>query len=260
MSKTRYTAVIIARNDEHTIGRCIEALNQVSTEVIVVLDDRSTDKTDQISQSLDAKVIRRPWEGFSKAKNFGVQSAAHDWILCFDADEVIDSVIISHLNQLHAQLDTIYFFNILTYIGEKPIFHSGWHPDWNIRLFNRTVMKWNDNFVHEKLVKLEAGIELEPQRITGLVHHYSFRDWDHMDQKYDHYARMRSEEWLRKGKSPTIFKRIFSPAFRFVKKYFIQLGFLDGLYGFKLALKEYRLKRKEHIYFSILKRERSLSR
>jgi glycosyltransferase involved in cell wall biosynthesis len=255
MAKTPYSAVILASNDDRTIGQVIGALNKVAQEVIVVLDDRSKDNTADICRSLGAQVLVHKWQGFSVGKNYGAQQAKHDWILCFDADEVIDETIISHVNQLHAQIDTAYYFNILTYIGDKAIKHSGWHPDWNIRLYNKTVMKWSDDFVHEKLIKINPKFELEPQKVVGIVHHYSFKDWAHMDTKYEYYARMRSEEWLRRGKSPTIFKRAFSPCFRFVKKFFLQLGFLDGTYGYKLAAKEFHLKRKEHIYYRILKAE-----
>ncbi len=249
MSKTLYSAVIIAKNEERTIAKCIKSLSQVTDDIVVVLDDRSTDLTEEICTNLGVRVISKTWEGFSKNKNYGASIAKNDWILCFDADEVIDEVIISHLRQLHAQDDTVYLMNILTYIGDKAIKFSGWHPDWNIRLYNKKIMEWNDAFVHEKLINIDRNVELEPQRINGLVHHYSFSDWGHMSSKYDYYAHMRSDEWIRRGHSPIGPKRWFGPGFRFFKTYFLRLGILDGVHGFNLARREYILRCNELKYY-----------
>jgi glycosyltransferase involved in cell wall biosynthesis len=245
MQKTKYSAVIIAKNEERTIERCLKALQEVADEIIVILDDRTTDNTQLLCEQLGAKVHVIPWDGFANNKNYGTKLAENDWILCLDADEIIDETVTSHLRQLKAQDDTVYLMNILTYIGETPIKYSGWHPDWNIRLFNRNMMRWNDAFVHERLVMINPDIKLEPQRINGLVHHYSFSGWDHMDSKYDYYAQMRSDEWIRSGKSPNIMKRLLGPEFRFFKTYFLRLGILDGRSGMKLALREYKLKKGE---------------
>jgi glycosyltransferase involved in cell wall biosynthesis len=244
-----YSAVIIAKNESRTIAKCISALSKVTDDIIVVVDDKSTDDTLEIAKSMGAKVFEKKWGGFSENKNFGANVAQRDWILCFDADEIIDEVIISHLNQMNPQTDTIYLMNRLTYIGEKPVKHGGWYPDWNIRLYNKTLMYWNDKKVHESLIKKNTTTDLETQHILGVVHHFSFVDWKHMDKKYEYYAKMRGKEWQRVGQKPFVIKRWLGPGFRFFKTYIIHLGFLDGLTGYLLAKKEYQLKRKEWLYY-----------
>ena len=148
----QYSAVIIAKNEAITIGKTITALWQVTRDVIVILDDRSDDNTETIALQLGASVYRKSWEGYSANKNYGVDKAKNDWILCLDADEVLDEELIQNLNNLKPNPENIYQMNRLTYFGEYPVRYCGWFPDWNIRLFNKKVSRWNNNYVHEKLV------------------------------------------------------------------------------------------------------------
>jgi glycosyltransferase involved in cell wall biosynthesis len=243
-----YSAVIIARNESRTISDCIHALRQVSDDIIVVLDDRSTDETSSLANSMGARVLPKSWEGYSINKNYGADHARYDWVLCLDADEIIDDQLIQSLKNLDlSHKENAYLFNILTYVGDMPVWHCGWYPDWNIRLYHRHALRWNDRYVHEKLIPIKG--EIHAQRIDGIVHHRSFADWRHMEDKYDYYARMRAQEWIKDQRKPSIFKRYLGPSFRFFRTYFLKLGILDGLLGYEIAKREYTLKRKEWIYY-----------
>jgi glycosyltransferase involved in cell wall biosynthesis len=247
--KDTFSAVIIARNEARTIARCIKSLSRVTDDIVVIVDDRTNDDTVSIAESLGCRVYNKPWLGFSANKNLGASLAKYDWILCLDADEIIDDTIVSHLKKLNPQLDTVYLMNILTYIGEAVVKHSGWHPDWNIRLYNRTVMTWNNNAIHEKLILIDKSTAIEYQKINGIVHHYSFMDWKHMENKYDEYAKVRAKAWVKKTKKPIELKRWFGPGFRFFKTFILKKGFLDGRIGFLLAKQEYTMKLKEWKYY-----------
>ena len=99
----QYSAVIIAKNEAVTISKTITALWQVTQDVIVVLDDRSDDKTENIALQLGASVYKKSWEGYSANKNFGVDKAKNDWILCLDADEVLNEELIENLKNFEVQ-------------------------------------------------------------------------------------------------------------------------------------------------------------
>ncbi|MGB4960069.1 MAG: glycosyltransferase family 2 protein, partial [Saprospiraceae bacterium] len=185
--KSIYSAVIIAKNESRTIGQCIEAVAKVTNDIIIVLDDRSTDDTHDIALSKGAKVFAKSWEGYSANKNFGVQKAKNDWIICVDADEILDETIIQDLHDLNPDIDSVYEMNIRTWFGDYPVKYCGWFPDWNIRLFNKRVMKWDHHFVHEKLISTHP---LKKVRLNGLIDHFSFSDVDHMISKFDSYARL----------------------------------------------------------------------
>ena len=80
---------IIARNDATQIGRCIESLATVATEVIVV-DTGSTDDTAAVARGAGARVENFPWcDDFSAARNHALGFAQHDWIVVLDTDEVL---------------------------------------------------------------------------------------------------------------------------------------------------------------------------
>ncbi|MBC7885299.1 MAG: glycosyltransferase family 2 protein [Saprospiraceae bacterium] len=244
--KTLYSAVIIAKNEAKTIGRCISSLLQVADEVIVVLDDTSTDETHAIANKPGVKIFSKKWEGYSATKNFGIDKTSHDWIICIDADEILNNELITSLNRLQPKVTSVYKINRQTYFGDYPVHFCGWFPDWNIRLFNKSWTRWNDNLVHEKLVTSQP---LQSEKLDGLLEHYSFIDETHMMEKFDHYAMLRSREWKEKGISLPYYKRWFGPCFRFIRTYFLKLGILDGKIGFLISKNEYILKKKEIMYF-----------
>jgi glycosyltransferase involved in cell wall biosynthesis len=243
---TMYSAVIIAKNESRTIASCIHALQHLTNDVVVVLDDRSSDETELIALSLGCKVYKKEWEGYSVNKNYGVDKAQNDWIFCLDADEVMDEKLIESLIGLDPDISKVYEMNIQTYFADYAVKYCGWFPDWNIRLFNKKVMRWNSNFVHEKL---ESAYELKNERIPGFIKHFSFEDEQHMKKKFRDYARLRAGEWIKSGKKPKLIKRLFGPYFRFFRTYVLKLGVLDGKYGFIIAKNEYLLKKKELQYW-----------
>lgn len=247
---TKYSAVIIAKNEAITIRKTIAALQKVTDDIVVVLDDRSIDNTKQIALELGAKVYVKSWEGYSANKNYGVDKTKNDWILCLDADEVLDDVLSQTLLDLQPNILDVYEMNIQTYFGDYPVKYCGWFPDWNIRLFNKTVMRWNDSYVHEKLV---SENKLKHIRLSGLIRHYSFNDEAHMISKFDYYAKLRANEWIKSGKSPSKLKQWFGPGFRFFRTYILKLGFLDGKYGYIIAKNEFNLKQKELGYWKEMK-------
>lgn len=241
-----YSAVVIAKNEARTISACILALQKITDDIIIVLDDRSDDETCHIAENLGAKVYRKIWEGYSANKNFGAAKALNDWILCPDADEVLNEELIQSLKNIKPDLRHTYAMKRRTWFGDYPVRYCGWYPDWNIRLYNRKVMQWNGNYVHEKL---ESTIKLTKLKVDGIVEHYSFTDEGHMKEKFIHYAKMRAEEWKKSGKRPSKIKQWLGPAFRFLRTYIIKRGFLDGKTGYIISKNEYILKQKELEYF-----------
>ena len=117
------------------------------------------------------------------------------------------------------------------------------------------MMKWNNNFVHEQL---ESKVILKHIKLKGLINHYSFVDENHMKVKYDYYAKLRADEWIKADKKPPFIKKIFGPYFRFLKTYILKIGFLDGKTGWTIAKNEFIMKKKEFIYFAQLSKTNHL--
>ena len=82
---TKISAIIPTLNEEIHIS---EAIKSVSfADEIIVIDSFSEDKTIEIAEKLNVKIIKRKFDDFSSQKNYAISQATHDWIYILDADE-----------------------------------------------------------------------------------------------------------------------------------------------------------------------------
>ncbi|MCH8904644.1 MAG: glycosyltransferase family 2 protein [Bacteroidetes bacterium] len=228
----RITAIIITRNEEANIERCISSLQDVVDETLV-LDSQSSDKTVEICERLGAKVIDQQWLGYAKTKNLGNEMASSDWILSIDADEELSDMLKNSVTSVKQSLEGSYSFNRLTNYAGKWIHHCGWYPDTKIRLFNRKNTFWEDRKVHETIgFKTVEKIT----HLDGDLLHYSFKSVaDHLERART-YSDLASQEIVKNKRTFLFLKMFFSPPTKFVKSYFFHTGFLDGYFGFLICL------------------------
>jgi len=226
----RISAIVITFNEEKNIQRCLESLNWA--DEIVVVDSFSLDRTKEIASSFTDKIFDLEWQGFGKQKEFARTKASYDWVLSLDADEVISEKlkeeIKSGINK-NDSLDGYYIPRQSNFLG-KWIKHSGWHPDYVLRLFKKDKARFDESPVHEKLVlDGKAGF------LKNEILHYTDPDISHYLSKLDRYTTLSAEKLLAEGKSATLFDLLFRPMAVFFKMYLFKSGFLDGWQGFLLA-------------------------
>lgn len=227
------SAVIITRNEEENIGRCLQAIQKVAEEIIIV-DSLSTDRTIQIAKDFGAKIFSLEWQGFGPQKNFGLEQATNNYILALDADEVLTSETIEEIKFLKQNgLKGVYEFPLLNFYFGKFLKHGLEYPNYKKRFFDKTKIWWTENLVHESLI-IPAGYPV--LRLKGHILHYSYRSIEHYIAKSNYYTTIGAIELKNKGKKNYLFKMLFSPCFVFIKSYFLKAGFLDGLHGFVTAL------------------------
>lgn len=241
-------AVVITLNEENNIEGCIRALQQVCKQVIVV-DSESTDRTVRIARDLGAEVFVKPWEGYGAAKNFGNEQASVDWIVSVDADEFLSEELISSLNALKPIDGHVYMVNVLPNYCGIWIRHGNWHPDWNVRIFNRKEVKWNEDEVHEQLIGIPMNSKI---KVNGPLLHYSYRTEEEHEQKIEYYAELGAKKMIANGDKLGVIKQLFGPIFRFLKGFILKLGILDGKMGWTIARKEALLVKKRNAYFKKL--------
>jgi glycosyltransferase involved in cell wall biosynthesis len=227
------TAVIITKNEERNIQRCIDSLKPVVEEIIVV-DSNSTDNTIAVCRQAGAKVIVQHWLGYGPQKNLGNKAASHDYILSIDADEALDEELAkSILEEKSKGLQGIYQLSRLNYYYGKFIRHGADYPDKKIRLFNRTNTHWDEKHVHETLVVAPAQ---KTTPLKGHLLHYTYYKVEEHIKKIDYYTSLAAQDYFRRGKKASLFKIVFSPLNTFIQSYILKRGFLDGLHGFILAI------------------------
>lgn len=228
---TPLSVVIITYNEEKNIERCLQSVQQIADEVVVV-DSFSSDATPKICAQFGVKLIQEKWLGYSAQKNLGNEHTTHNWILSLDADEALSETLLQSILQWkNNEQDLPASFNRLTNYCGHWIKHSGWYPDTQYRLFDKRSSHWT-GYIHEKLL-FPPGQNVI--RLKGDCLHYSYYSVAEHYVRNEKYSRMSAEDLFRKGKHASWIKIITRAGFRFFKHYILQAGFLDGKAGFIIA-------------------------
>jgi hypothetical protein len=219
------SAILITRNAASQLPACLAAL--AFCDEIVVVDSGSDDDTIAIARQRGARVVEQAWLGFGPQKQFAVEQAKNDWVLCVDADErVSDELRASIVAELAAPKFHAYRFPRCNRFMGRYLRHGEGYPDWSLRLFDRHHARWSNDAVHEKVITDTAvGV------LAGDLLHDSAETVDHYLAKQDRYTTLAAEEALACGKRATLLHLALSPLVRFVKFYIVRFGFLDGLPG-----------------------------
>jgi len=229
----RLSVVIITFNEEKNIGRCIDSVKNVADEIIVV-DSCSTDKTAEIAKSKGAEVILQPFLGYVEQKNMALEVANSDFVLSLDADEALDKTLESSI--LEAKNDFNfkgYSMNRCTNYCGKFIRHGAWYPDKKLRLIDKQNAYWGGDNPHDKMIlKDESPIK----HLKGDILHYSYNSIEEHVQQNNKFSTISAETYFKRGKKTNVFKIIVHPFWAFFLGYILRGGFLDGFYGFVVAL------------------------
>ena len=230
----KISSIVIAKNEEQNIARCIESQLKCADEIIVLVDNSSSDNTLEIVKSFrGVKYESVEWMGYSKTKQYAVSLSSNDWIFWIDADEVITPKLCSELNEFKTSspLHISYSVPRLANFLGRWILHSGWYPGRVTRLFNKHRVFFNQKDVHEDLAAEGKNGELKNH-----LEHYTDPSIKHYFEKFNLYTSLAADELNKNGKSFHLSDIILRPAFIFIKMYILKRGFLDGIQGFILAV------------------------
>lgn len=229
----KISAVIIAFNEEEKIANAVKSVSWA--DEVLLVDSESTDKTREIAESFGAKVIVQKWLGFSKQKQFAVDSAKYDWIFSLDADEKVSAELRHEIEDLKSSKEIADGYKIprLSIYMNRPIRHGGWYPDWQLRFFNRTKGKWKDVLIHESVEMNETA---NIGKLKSDILHYSVENALHHHKMIgERYAPLAAEQMFAKGRRTSPLKIALSAWGAFIQTYFLKAGFLDGFAGFCIA-------------------------
>ncbi|MEW6467489.1 MAG: glycosyltransferase family 2 protein [Bacteroidota bacterium] len=227
------SVVIITYNEERNIGRCLDSVKDIADE-IVVLDSFSTDRTEAICKEKGAKFFQHAFDGHIEQKNRAVTYARFPHVLSLDADEALSEELKrSILEVKNTWTRDGYYMNRLTNYCGKWIKHCGWYPDAKLRLWDSRKGKWTGVNPHDRYEMLEGD------RNTGFLRgdllHYSYYTLDDHYRQIDYFTDISARELFRKDARAGWLRTYSSPVIKFVRDYFIKLGFLDGKAGFTIS-------------------------
>lgn len=259
MIKNSIAAIILTKNEEKHIARCINSLKGICNEIFVI-DSLSTDRTCEIAEELGAKVYKNPWKNYATQFNYGVYQCPiqSEWIWRIDADEFLEGnigiAVKNALSNCSADVNGIYVRKRIDFMG-KPLLHGGWYPSYHLKVFRRghgdCENRWMDEHIRifdGTTITIEEGNQVDANLNdltwwTEKHNGYATREMvDMLMMEYGMDAKAQEvtpkffgteeqrKRWLKiKYIKTPLFIR---PFINFFLRYILKRGFLDGKEGF----------------------------
>ena len=226
------SAIVITKDNERTIARCIESLRWA--DEIVVVDSGSADRTPEICRALGARVaVTGDWPGHGPQKNRALDLATGEWVLSIDSDEWVSEGLREEVLHTLGALDEHrgYAMPRRSSFCGREMKHSGWWPDYVVRVFRRDSGRFTDDHTHERLV-----VHGRIGKLAEPLMHEAIVDLDQMLRKMNAYSSASAQMKLDAGGRGGVLRAVFHGAWAFFRTYVLRLGFLDGREGFLLAV------------------------
>ena len=226
----RLSAIIIAKNEARNIGACLDSLAFCDERIVV--DGESDDGTPEIARAQGARVVTAAWHGFGAQKNLALSLADGDWVLSIDADERVSPALAQAIEDAVGRhgVDGYEMPRRSSFLGRE-MQHSGWSPDFVLRLFRRGHARFTDDLVHERVI-----CDGKVGRLAESLLHYPVLGLEDALGRMDRYSTAGAEMLVASGRSASFGSGIAHGLWSFLRAYVWRLGFLDGREGFLLAV------------------------
>lgn len=226
----RLSVIVIVKNEAANIGACLDSV--AFADEIIVVDDSSTDGTAAIASAKGARVLDRKFEGFGAQKAFALSQAAGDWVLSIDADERATPALAAEIAQAmnDASVNGFELPRLSSFCGRQ-MRHSGWYPDYVLRLFRREKARFSDDLVHERIV-----CDGKVARLRNDLLHAPVARLEDALSRMDRYSTAGAAMMIARGKRVGFSSGITHGLWSFFRTFILRGGFLDGREGFLLAV------------------------
>ncbi|MDR3387897.1 MAG: glycosyltransferase family 2 protein [Rudaea sp.] len=245
------SACIITLNEADRIEACLASL--AFCDELVVVDSGSSDATRELASAKGARVLVRDFGGYRTQKQFAVDSAQHDWVLCLDADERVTPALRAAIEAARdsgfAVAAGYRFARATEYFGAF-LRHGNAYPDRVMRLFDRRRGGWRgEREIHE-----HASVDGVVATLAADLEHHAYRSLSDQIGRLDRYAGLMAEHQHARGRRAHLWNIVLNPFWRFVRGYLLRLGFLDGWRGLIYAYVEANYVRQKFIRLWLLNR------
>lgn len=219
------SVVLVAHNAAAQLPECLASI--AFADEVVIVDSGSADGTAEVAARYGARVVQKEWLGYGRQKQFAVEQAGNDWVLCLDADERVSrELAASIVRALEAPASPVYRMARRNRFLGRWLRHGEGYPDWSTRLFDRRSARWSEDAVHEKVLHA-----VTPGTLEGDLLHESAEDLGRYMEKQNRYTALAAQQLFEQGRRAGALELLASPLVRFVKFYLVRLGFLDGVPG-----------------------------
>ncbi len=226
------STVTLALNEEANIVACLESVAWAD-ERIVVLDSRTTDRTAELARQAGARVVERPFVNFADQHQAALGLAAHDWVFSIDADERATPELAEEIRRAIERPSPVGWWvprhNI---IWGRQIRHTGWYPDYQLRLMRRSRVRYDpEREVHELVI-----VDGEAGYLQHALVHYNYRTVAEFLHKTERYTEFEARILHKAGVRPRLRSLIGQPLREFWRRYVHYQGYRDGGHGLLLSL------------------------
>lgn len=249
----KLSVILITYNAAAHLEKCLASV--AWADEIIVLDSGSQDATLEICRKYTKKVyLSEDWQGFGVQKNRVLSYAQGEWVLSLDADEVISEKLQFEIQKVIQSTEfTAFKISRLSRLMGRWIQHSGWQPDYVIRLFRRECAQFSDDLVHEKL-EVQRG---KVGTLHSPILHYAYDSIEQLLEKTNRYSSDSAKMLCTRGKRSGLNKAIFHGVWAFLRTYLLRRGFLDGQEGFLIAVAQAEVAFYRYIKLSYLQKNQS---
>jgi len=223
------TAVVLTKNEEKNIERCINSLGFCNE--IIVVDDESTDDTVKITKNLGAKILSHKMVNYGDQRNWVLDQIRSTWVLFVDADEIVSKELAGDIQKaLIKNQANGYLIHRVDHLWNHTFKYGDVGNVWLLRLARRGAGLWK-GAVHETW-KIDGQVS----KLKGDLNHYPHPTVVEFLKHINNYSTLKAAEFHESGRKTNILEIIFAPIWRFKCLYIFKLGFLDGTAGFVHAM------------------------
>jgi glycosyltransferase involved in cell wall biosynthesis len=227
------TVAIIARDEARHIAGCLASVAGLADDVLVLLDDRTSDATGAISREHGARVVCEPWRGFPAQRNRALELARGEWVLFLDADERVTPELRTELTALLGGAAAAAGYRIPRYnlFFGRVVRGGGWYPDHQLRLLRRTCARYNEARLVHEFAELNGPVAV----LHAHLLHHNIERLDEFWLKQTRYALAEARTLHREGRRARWRNFVGAPAREFVRRFLRLGGWRDGALGLFLC-------------------------
>jgi len=251
------SVVIITYNEEKNIGKCIDSVQGLADEILV-MDSYSADKTAVIAKEKGALLYQHKFEGYGDQKNRAAELCSSSFVLFLDADEYPGPGLYARIleeKKAGFPYDAYSMNRLNRYCGQW-IRHGSWYPDKKLRLVRKGRGSWNNELVHESLVAVPG---IQPKHLGEDLLHEAYGSIEEHISKNNRYSSLSAKLLFDKGKRTSLLKILVNPWWAFCSGYILRLGMLDGFNGLVIAVNVAHLTFLKHVKLYRLQQSKSPS-
>ena len=221
------SAILIAKDEESDLPACLESLRGTVSEIVVVVSDDTTDRTEEIARAAGAAVVRRRFDDYARMRQASLELATGDWCFWIDPDERATAALAAEMRSTLSGSPPFDAYDIpfeVLFMSRR-LRWGGLGSESHVRLFRRSKSRFVGGGLHE-------GVQISGLvgRLEGRIVHEPYKNISDYLEKLDRYTSLAAEKRFVAGRRFSFWRHLILP-WEFFVRAVLKLGFLDGFSG-----------------------------